>query len=241
MGGHVDELVATALGEAHRHDPVLQRTGGPAGNARLTAWLGIALLLLFVVEGVTLLRLHQLIDVHLIVGGVLVPLTAAKTAATGWRMLRYYAGHRPYVEAGPPPLLLRLLGPLVVLTALGVLGTGLALVAVGSDAAVSPLTTIAGFRVSALTLHQAAFIVWVAVTVLHVLARTVPAVKLMSGRLDARPIPGAVRRGITMLGLAAVSAGCGVAVLHFSGSWTHQWASSVRQHEHGADMPQLGG
>lgn len=224
LGPHVDELVATAIGEAHRSDPVAPRTGGPAGNARLTAWLGITLLLLFLAEGVTLASMHQLIDVHILVGGVLVPLTAAKTATTGWRIVRYYRGMPEYVDAGPPPLVLRVLGPLVVLTALAVLGTGIALVAVGSDSSFQPLFGVAGFQVSALTLHQAAFVAWLAITALHVLARTVPAVKLMSGRHHHGPIPGMMLRAVMLLVAVAVSIGCGVAVLHFSGSWTRQWA-----------------
>src|SRR5579875_3494996 len=224
FGPHVDDLVATAIGGAHRNDPVGPRTGGPAGNARLTAWLGVALLLLFLAEGVTLISMHQLIHVHLLVRGVLVPLTAARTATTGWRMLRYYLGSSDYVAAGPPPLLLRVLGPLVVVTALAVLGTGLALVALGTDASFQPMFGAAGFQVAPLTLHQAAFIAWLAITALHVLARTVPAVKLMAGRLDRGPIPGMVMRAATLLVAAGISVGCGVAVLHYSGSWTHQWA-----------------
>ena len=54
-----------------------------------------------------------------------------KTAATGWRMVRYYAGNEPYQKAGPPPTLMRLLGPLVVLSTLGLLASGVVLVLIG--------------------------------------------------------------------------------------------------------------
>src|SRR5206468_8010135 len=64
-----------------------------------------------------------------------------------------------YRRAGPPPLLLRLLGPLVVLTSLAVLGTGLALIAHGSKEG-GRLGSFAGFRLGALTLHKAAFVLW---------------------------------------------------------------------------------
>lgn len=242
LGPHVDALVATAIGEAHRSDPIGPRTGGPAGNARLTAWLGVSLLLLFLAEGFTLISMHQLINVHVLVGGVLIPLTVAKTATTGWRIVRYYLGSREYAEAGPPPLLLRILGPLVILTAVAVLGTGLALIAVGTDASFQPMFGVAGFQVAPLTLHQAAFIAWLAITALHVLARTVPAVKLMSGRLDRGPIPGMAMRGVALLVAAGISVGCGVAVLHYSGAWTHQWAQSDRHHDKGTRQHrQLGG
>jgi hypothetical protein len=225
LGPHVDDLVATATGNAHRDDPVSPRTGGPAGNALLTAWLGIALLLLFLVEGVTLASMHQLIAVHILVGGALVAVTGAKTATTGWRILRYYTGDSQYVRAGPPPLVLRLLGPLLIATALAVLGTGLALVAVGSSSSFEPLFAVGGFSVSALTLHQVAFILWLVVTVVHVLARTIPAVKLVtrrSGRGSAAP--GRLMRLGALLAIAVAGVGFAVLAVHFAGSWTHQWA-----------------
>lgn len=241
LGSQVDELVATAIGGAHRSDPVRPRTGGPAGNARLTAWLGIALLLLFLAEGVTLLSLHRLIDVHILVGGVLVPLTVAKTVTTGWRIARYYGGSPEYVEAGPPPLVLRLLGPLVIATALAVLGTGIALVAVGNDAAHRSIFTLAGLQVSPVALHKAAFVVWFAVTALHVLARTVPAAKVMSGRVDRGPVPGRALRTGALLVAAALSVGCGIAVLHFSGSWTKQHGFQHSRFEDGKRLGRPGG
>lgn len=47
-------------------------------------------------------------------------------------MLRYYRGNKGYKTSGPPPLLLRLLGPLVVLTSLTLLVTGTTLVLTAS-------------------------------------------------------------------------------------------------------------
>src|SRR5436305_7957605 len=89
----VAEVVTTAVGQTHRTDPVRPRTGGPAGNARLTAWLGVLLLVAFVVECVTLLSLDRMLSAHIFVGALLVPLAVAKTATTCWRMLRYYFGN----------------------------------------------------------------------------------------------------------------------------------------------------
>lgn len=47
-------------------------------------------------------------------------------------MLRYYRGDEGYKTSGPPPLLLRLLRPLVVLTSLTLLVTGTTLVLTSS-------------------------------------------------------------------------------------------------------------
>src|SRR5436309_13379598 len=102
----IAEFWATTTGHEHRHDPVLQHTGGPAGNARLTAWTGIVLLPLFLAETVTLVSVGHLISWHIAMGALLVPPALLKTASTGWRITRYYTGDRRYVEAGPPPFLL---------------------------------------------------------------------------------------------------------------------------------------
>lgn len=203
-----------------RDDPVRPRWGGPAGNARLTAWIGLLLLALFVVEGATLLSLNRMIDVHIVVGAALVPIVLLKTISTGWRIVRYYGGSPEYQTAGPPPLLLRLLGPLVVLAGLAVLGTGLTLIALGR-ASLTPLVAVAGVRIDALTLHQAAFAVWLAATSLHVLARAIPAWRLVrSTRARGLRIPGRGRRAALIVLTLAAAALAGAFALHAGGSWT---------------------
>jgi hypothetical protein len=232
------ETIATAIGHESRHDPVLERTGGPAGNAQLTAWLGLVLLALFLVETATLLDLHGLIDVHLFVGGALVALALFKTGTTGWRIVRYYIGSPVYRDAGPPPIALRVLGPLVVLTSLAVLGTGLALTAVGSDAGRNSLLTFAGFGVSTLTLHQGAFAAWLVITGLHVLGRTMSSWQLVRRqRSDAVRVPGRGARATVIALSLALSAVVGVAVMQLSGSWRHGFGfdDSFGAHHHHDD------
>ena len=215
----------TALGKEHRDDPESGPTGGPAGNARLTAWLGLLLLVAFLVECVTLLRLGQLISVHIVVGVLLVALVVAKTATTGWRMLRYYAGDPQYRSAGPPPLLLRLLGPLVVLGGLAVLGTGLALIALGQSAHHS-LFTVGPLRVDAVSLHQAAFALWLVVTVPHTLTRLVPALQLTVAR--RRRVAGGALRAVALAAVVAVGAVTATYVIDDdSGAWI-----GVQEREH---------
>lgn len=215
LPARVAEVVNTAVGQEHRKDPVGARTGGPAGNARLTAWLGLLLLVVFVVECGTLVSLQGLLSAHIFIGALLVPLALAKTATTTWRIVRYYAGNAAYRQAGPPPLLLRLLGPLVVLTSLAVLGTGLALIALGSRGR-EPFLTVLGFGLGPLMLHKAAFVLWLGVTALHTLVRLVPAVLVAGRRLGPRDVPGTgLRAGV--LGLTvAVSVLTGVLVLSAS-------------------------
>jgi hypothetical protein len=215
----IAELWATTSGREHRDDPVLPSTGGPAGNARLTAWTGIVLLPLFLAEVATLLSLRQLISWHIVLGTLLVPPALLKTASTGWRIARYYTGHRPYVDAGPPPILLRLLGPLVVITTLAVLGTGLALVALGPTSRHTPMFAVVGLRFSALTLHQLSFILWAGATGLHVLSRTTSALRLLA-RGRRRGVPGSLSRLLAVTVTTAAGVVTAWLVLAAAKAWT---------------------
>jgi hypothetical protein len=216
-----DDALAEATGQERRHDPVLPGTGGPAGNARLTAWTGATLLVLFLVELVTLLDLNGLIDWHIVVGTLLVPPALLKSGSTGWRILRYYTRRQPYVAAGPPPMLLRVLGPLVVLFTLAVLGSGLALVALGPDAGRAPFLRLAGYPVSALTVHQGTFIIWAVVTGIHTLGRLVPAFRIITRRGGgADTVPGRASRIGLLVATLAVAGVTAALVLGWSGAWS---------------------
>lgn len=214
------EVVASAAGTELRHDPVEQRTGGPAGNAKLTAWAGLLLLAGFLAECFTLLSLQAMLTAHFLIGGILIPLVLLKTGTTGWRIARYYLGNPPYRTAGPPPLLLRILGPLVVLTGLAVLGSGLALIPLG-DSSVNSLVTVAGHSIDPLTLHKLCFVLWLVVTGVHVLARTVPALQLVSGRPRSHGrVPGRGARAAAIAVTLAISTATGIIVSDLPTSWT---------------------
>ena len=133
-------------------------TGGAEGNERLTAATGALLLLLFAAEGFTILSIHQLITVHFFLGMLLIGPVALKIGTVAYRFMRYYTGAPEYRRKGPPAPLLRLLGPFVLITSVGVLGTGVALAFAGSAA--GPW----------LFLHKAFFVLWFGVMTIHVLA-----------------------------------------------------------------------
>lgn len=208
------DAIAEAGGTKRRVDPILPRTGGPAGNARLTAWTGLVLLVLFVIELVTLLRLGDLLDWHIVVGMLLVPPALLKTGSTGWRVIRYYSHREPYRQAGPPPMLLRILGPLVVFFTLAVLGSGIALVAIGPGATFTPFAYV-GRPISPLTIHQVTFVLWGAVTGVHTLARLLPALRIVTGER----LPGRVARVVLVVSALIVAAVAAVIVFRLSGSW----------------------
>lgn len=220
----IDDLVKEAIGRRVRADPVTPGTGGPAGNAQLTAWAGVVLLALVVAELVTLLDVNGLIGWHVALGAVLIPVALVKTASTSWRIVRYYTGQRDYRTAGPPPMLLRVLGPLVVAGTLGVLVSGVVLVVVGTGQGRRTLFTVLGQRVDLVTVHQALFIAFAVVAGLHLLARAVRAVELTTGRAHRAAdgpgrVPGRGRRG-ALLAVMLALAGVAVALLlPLASSW----------------------
>ena len=193
---------------------------GVEGNARLTSTNGMVLLVLLAVEGFTLLSLGQLLGVHIFVGALLIPPVVLKTATTSWRMLRYYTGDAGYVQAGPPPLVLRLLGPLVVVTTLAVLGTGVLLITMGGDG----LRASSILGLSMLTLHKASFVLWFAAMTVHVVTRAVPALRIVAVRDKPRRIVLGETGRIVVLVLSLV-VGLFVAgwVLDASSWWTTVW------------------
>jgi hypothetical protein len=132
--------------------------GGTDGNEQLTALTGAVLIVLLAALGVTILRIGGLLDAHMFIGMLLLGPIALKIASTGYRFVRYYTSDAAYRHKGPPPIELRMLAPLVVISTVVVFGTGVALLFAGP-----------GSRGLLLPLHKVSFIVWLAATALHVL------------------------------------------------------------------------
>ena len=217
----VADTVAESTGREGRDNPVLPRSGGPAGNTLLTAWTALVLLVLSVGELLTLFDVRGLISWHVALGALLVPPAAMKTASTTWRMASYYLGRTPYREAGPPPLLLRLLGPLVVVSTLGLLATGVLLDLLGEERAHQALVAALGFRVDWVTAHQAFFAVWAAAAGLHLLGRIVPALRatLVRGPRAGQPVPGRWARSLYFVVMMAAAAALAVLLVRADSSW----------------------
>src|SRR4051812_32853848 len=105
---------------------------GAAANEQLTAAVATVLLVLLAVEGATVLDMQRYLSVHALVGVLLIPVVALKLATAGWRMARYYFGAEEYVRRGPPHVALRVLvAPVVVVSTVCLLGTGVVLLALG--------------------------------------------------------------------------------------------------------------
>jgi hypothetical protein len=149
--------------------------GGPEGNARLTGLTAAILLVLLAAEGFTLLRLHALVTLHVVIGMVLVPFVLLKMGATSWRMVSYYLDRGPYRRRGAPPLLLRLLGPVVVLLTLLVFGSGIALLLVPRSV-----------RDTMFFVHKASFVLWFGAMTIHVLGHVLDTSRLAPADFVAR-------------------------------------------------------
>jgi hypothetical protein len=192
--------------------------GGVEGNARLTGGAGAALFVILAVEGVTILQVRQLISVHVFVGMLLVPLVLLKTATTGYRFAHYYTGDPSYRRKGPPLPILRFTGPLLVLASLALLGTGIALIALGRSV---------GHQY--LWLHRATFFVWAALIAVHVLGHLRETATLAAAdwrernwRGDVEHRLAGVRARLSLLVVTlAVGAVLGIASLTWIGTWHH--------------------
>ncbi len=195
--------------------PASPAAGDPtAGNERLTATIAAVLLVLLALEGLTILSIRQLLSVHVVVGLLLIPPVALKLASTGYRFLRYYTRDPAYVAKGPPQIAMRLLAPLLIASTVVLLGTGVALLALGPHR----------HRDVVLGLHKASFLVWFFVMSVHVL--------VYAPRLP-RIVVSRSRRAAAGAGLVAGSllAGAALAVAAYSlaGPWLHRARDGERE------------
>lgn len=168
--------------------------GGVDGNEILTSLVAAVLTVLLLVEGVTILRVGQLLVPHMVVGLILIPIVALKLASTGYRFARYYGNTPAYREKGPPLLPLRLLAPVLVAATVGVFASGVALLVVGRKSNTLML------------LHKGSFIVWGAAFGIHFLAYLPRVLRSLRDDWSARR-----RRAVGGAGLRAtlVGAACG--------------------------------
>lgn len=194
---------------AREKEPVL--TGGVEGNTRLTTALAAILLLLLFLEGVTLLGVRTHLSLHVFIGTLLIPVSVLKAGSTTWRFANYYWGTPQYVRKGPPQIILRLLGPFVVILTMVVIFSGLFLVVIAPRSMYNSLFFI----------HKASFVLWFCAMTVHVLGHIVE-----TGREAAADWVGKKRREIAGAGLrqfaeiGALAAGIGFAL------WVTPYATS---------------
>jgi hypothetical protein len=204
-------LARRARSAASRDRLAAWTAGGPAGNEQLTAANGVLLVLLFAVIGVTILRVRQLISVHLFVGLLLLGPVALKMASTGYRFVRYYTRDEVYREKGPPETGLRLIAPVVVLTTVAIFVSGIVLLFVGP-----------AHRGSLVMIHKVSFIVWVVFVGVHILGH----LPSYGSALRAAPMTaaggsaGAAGRVISIAGALVAGVVVAIVLIPQFGVWT---------------------
>lgn len=156
----------------------LDRAGGAVGNARLTGSTGMVLLFLLAAEGVTVPFVRPLLTAHVFIGAMLIPPVALKLGSTGYRFVRYYTGDPRYVAAGAPMPLLRAAGPVVVVTSVALLASGIGLLVVGP-----------GENELVLSAHKVSFVIWFVTMTVHVLGHLLRAPTLALADLRRTPAP----------------------------------------------------
>ncbi|HEX5189138.1 MAG TPA: hypothetical protein VFW16_06345 [Streptosporangiaceae bacterium] len=201
----------------HRRDRAhgTDQAGGTRGNERLTAMTGAVLLVLLAAEGVTILFKREMMTLHFFIGMLLVGPVLLKIGSTGYRFVRYYTGSEPYVRKGPPALLLRLLGPVVIATSAGVIGSGVALAVAGPR---SPQWIF---------VHKATFVLWFGAMFVHVLWYVPRLPRLLTTGSAGRErvsavLAGAGRRWLLLTGALAIGLVLALATYHLAGPWTGQ-------------------
>jgi hypothetical protein len=190
---------------------------------------GAVLLVLLAVEGFTILRVGRLLTLHFFLGMLLLGPVALKAGSVIYRFVRYYTGSAPYRSKGPPALLLRLLGPVIILLTACVFGSGVMLAVTGPR------------QGPWLLLHKASFILWFCAMAIHVLAYVPRLPRLLAAEARGVARPGGAaggnagagrhaRRAMEVLGgrgtrllllTASLLAGLVIALLtvHLEGQW----------------------
>lgn len=188
----------------------------PHGNERLTAMTGAVLLVLFTAECFTTLMMGSLLDLHFFLGMLLLGPVALKIGSTLWRFIRYYTGSEPYVRKGPPAPLQRVLGPILVITSVAVLASGVMLAIVG------PANTWE-------QVHQDSFYLWLIVVIIHVAAYAPKLPRLLSSR-PADGFNSLLAASRTRWLLLGGSLACGLIVAlltyHLAAKWGF-WGGSI--------------
>ncbi|HLG61392.1 MAG TPA: hypothetical protein VKY19_05635 [Ktedonosporobacter sp.] len=153
-GNELPKYPSQAMHLKHKDE---EKYVGVVGNERLTALVSLVLLVLIIVELVTSALLRIWLPAHTVVGILLVGPLLVKIGSTGWRFLRYYTRAPAYVHRGPPLLVLRVLGPVLLVTTLVMVGSGIGLVVTG------PLQPF-------LLTHVFSALVWLPLIAVHSLA-----------------------------------------------------------------------
>ena len=196
--------------------------GGPEGNEQLTAATGVVLLVLLAVLGLTIVRIGQLLWLHMFLGLLLIGPVALKMGSTGYRFVLYYARDKTYIRKGPPEMWLRVIAPIIVFTTVGVFATGVWLLIIGPF-----------HREPMAEIHKIFFIVWVVFTALHVLGHLPGMPEQLGVGRKLGLESGQTGRAIVLVGVIVGGLVLALVLIPDFASWTSNPAAWHHHHLHG--------
>jgi hypothetical protein len=170
---------------------------------------GAVLLILLAVECYTILRIGRLLTLHVFLGMLLLGPVTLKAGSVLYRFFRYYTGSAPYRRKGPPALLPRLIGPIIMLLTACVFGSGIMAAIVGPS-----FGPASGW----LFVHRISFIAWLFFIAIHLIAYVPRLPRLLA--TEARGVLGDRRTRLALL-IASLLGGLLIAILtvHLAGRW----------------------
>lgn len=170
-----------------------------ARNRRMTTETGLLLVPLLLLAGATGLATRGAEPLlHLAVGLVLVPPIALKLATAGYRFARYHLGDAEYAAAGPPAPGLRPIAPPLLLAAVALMVSGLALWLEPSTGPIRVWQAV----------HKLSFLVFGACVGVHVLVHLLRTPTLeLEQRLPGRGLRVLYLAGSVVLGAALAAIG----------------------------------
>jgi hypothetical protein len=172
---------------------------------------GAVLLVLFIAECLTIFSLQRWLTLHVFLGMLLLGPVCLKIGSTLWRFTRYYTRSPAYVRRGPPHPLQRVTGPLVILTTVAVLFTGIMLAVEGQDPG--------GWRW--IPLHRESFLAWAAVMLIHLASYAPKLPRMLSGRVEParQALASRPTRWLLLCGSLAAGLVLALTTYHLAGAW----------------------
>lgn len=166
-------------------------------NERVTGSSAVVLLVLFPIEVVTvLLGVNSLLTLHVFIGLMVVPPLLVKMGSVVRRFLGYYRGNEAFRRKGPPPPLLRMIGPLFFLATVILFSSGYVLF-------LAPSALGGSLRY----VHLISFDFWLLLVVIHVVAHAKDIRRISprdwSRRARVR-LPGVKTRRVIVIGSVAI-------------------------------------
>lgn len=179
------------------------------GNARMTVNVAVILLVLFGIQIATVvIGVASHLTLHVVVGLLVVPPLLVKMASVSWRFIRYYRHDQAYRRKGPPPLVLRVLSPVLLVVTLVLFVSGIVLL-------LAP-RAFGGPHGTMFYIHDYSFYVWMLLLLAH-LAGHARDLRHLAVRDWARrtraAVPGAMLRQAIVLASLAVGLALALALV----------------------------